>query len=477
MIKGTGRLDELTRLGEEAGQIIRSVAEERGSIVVVNHFDADGISAGSIVLAALNRIEASTHLRIVETLSEKIVEEVEGIESDLVIFADIGSGYLDLISKGLPDRRIIVSDHHQALGKQTSAITHFNPHLLGYDGSTDISGAGTSYLLVKSLDQKNRDLAAMAMVGCLGDQQDKGPKRTVKGLNKLILNDAVETGSIEESQDLVFFGRQTRPVHRAIASTTSPFIPGLSNEEDKCLAILDKARIQTKVEDRWRTISDLTLEEKRRLVDVIIQHMISLGLSGETALELIGSVYTLTREDPWTPLRDAREFATLLNACGRMGRPSLGVALGVGDRGASFEEAQEVYADYKKSLAKYMNWLAKEPSALKQLGSLVVVRGDGVIDENMTGAVSSLVSASSLFGDKVTLVVTQTKDGAAKVSARATDPLVEKGVNLGRILQSLAPIYGGNGGGHAIAAGATVARERLDGFLEEFRRVVSSVVT
>src|SRR5881409_3077685 len=127
MIKGTGRLDELTRLGEEAGQIIRSVAEERGSIVVVNHFDADGISAGSIVLAALNRIEASTHLRIVETLSEKIVEEVEGIESDLVIFADIGSGYLDLISKGLPDRRIIVSDHHQALGKQTSAITHFNP--------------------------------------------------------------------------------------------------------------------------------------------------------------------------------------------------------------------------------------------------------------------------------------------------------------------------------------------------------------
>ena len=124
-----------------------------------------------------------------------------------------------------------------------------------------------------------------------------------------------------------------------------------------------------------------------------------------------------------------------------------------------------------------MNWLAKEPSALKQLGSLVIVRGDGVIDENMTGAVSSLVSASSLFGDKVTLVVTQTKDGAAKVSARATDPLVEKGVNLGRILQSLAPSYGGNGGGHAIAAGATVARERLDGFLEEFRRIVSSVVT
>jgi len=160
-----------------------------------------------------------------------------------------------------------------------------------------------------------------------------------------------------------------------------------------------------------------------------------------------------------------------------MGKPALGVALGIGDRSAAFEEAQEVYASYKKSLAKYMNWLAKEPSALKQLGSLVVVRGDDIIDENMTGAVSSLVSASGLFGDsKVTLVVTQTKDGGVKVSARATDLLVERGVNLGRILQSLAVNYGGNGGGHAIAAGATIARERLDNFLDEFRKIVSSVV-
>ena len=57
MIKGTGRLDELTRLGEEAGQIIRSVAEERGSIVVVNHFDADGISAvvGHLLTSGLLR--------------------------------------------------------------------------------------------------------------------------------------------------------------------------------------------------------------------------------------------------------------------------------------------------------------------------------------------------------------------------------------------------------------------------------------
>ena len=477
MTPSATRLGELQQRAAEACSIIRSNAEERSPVVVVNHFDADGLSAGSIVLAALNRLEVPTHLRVVESLSEKAIEEVDNIESNLVVFADIGSGYLDMISKGLSARRIIISDHHQTLGNPTAAVTHFNPHLFGFDGSTEISGAGTAYLLAKSLDSRNRELAPMALVGCLGDQQDKGPKRTLRGLNKTILDDAIEARLVEESQDLIFFGRQTRPIHRAIASTTTPFIPGLSNEEDKCLAILDRANIPTKVDDRWRTISDLLIDEKRRLVDMVIQHMISLGLSGEAVLELIGSVYTLTQEDPWTPLRDAREFATLLNACGRMGKPSLGVALGVGDRGASFEEAQEVYAKYKRSLAKYMNWLAKEPSAFKQLGSIVVVRGDGVIDENMTGAVSSLVSASNLFGDsKVTLVITQTKEGSTKVSARATDLLVERGVNLGRILQSLAVNYGGNGGGHAIAAGATIAREGVDNFLEDFRKIVSSVL-
>ena len=105
--------------------------------------------------------------------------------------------------------------------------------------------------------------------------------------------------------------------------------------------------------------------------------MISLKLSGEVALELIGSVYTLSKEEPSTPLRDAREYGSLLNACGRMGKPGLGVALGLGDRGASFEEAQEVYSEYRKFLSKYMNWITSDPKSLVQKGHLVIVREKG----------------------------------------------------------------------------------------------------
>ncbi len=468
---------ELDRRAVEAANAIRKGSSIGGSFLVVTHFDADGISAGSIVLAAITRLASQVHLRVIESISEKVLGELEAIDPDTIIFTDVGSGYLSPINKILGHKEIIIADHHQVLGEEPENCHHLNPHLLGYDGSSEISGSGTAYLLAKAIDYRNKDLAAVAVVGSLGDQQDKGARRTLQGLNDEILRDALEAGVVDVTQDLILFGRQTRPIHKAIASTTSPFLPGLSGEEDRCLALLDAVNIPTKIDDRWRTIVDLTTEEKRRLVDMIIHHIISLKISGQIALELIGSVYSLTREDPWTPLKDAREFATLLNACGRMGTPGLGIALGIGDRALAFEEAQRVYNEYRKSLAKYMNWLTSNPSILTQRPHLAIVRGEGVIEEGMTGAISSLVSSSNLFGDsKVTLVIASTSDGSAKVSARATDKLVAKGLNLGKILQEITPKYGGNGGGHSIAAGATLQRERLDKFLDELGRMVDSVV-
>ena len=464
---------ELSKNADHVASVIKEAASNESAILTVTHFDADGLTAGAISFEAVRRLNTPVQLRIVENLSEKTLGEINTIDADFIIFSDIGSGYLDLISQILKNREIVIADHHQQLGEAPPNLHHFNTHLMGFNGSEEISGAGTAYLLAKALDPKNVNLSPLAIVGCLGDQQDKGPKRTLTGLNSEILEDAVQAKLIEVTQDLVLFGRQTRPIHKAISSTTTPFLPGLSGEEDRCLALLDSVNIPTKVDDRWRTISDLSLDEKKRLVDKIIQHMISLKLSGEVALELIGAVYTLRKEEPSTPLRDAREYASLLNSCGRMGKPGLGIALGLGDRGASFEEAQQVYSDYRKSLSKYMNWITQDPKSLVQKPHLVIVRGEGVIDENMTGAVSSILSSSSVFGgSKVTLVITATKEGESKVSARGTDQLIEKGLNLGKILQDLSPKYGGYGGGHAIAAGATIERQSLEPFLAQFEKTV-----
>ena len=471
--------DKLARLHKQASETASLIREKASddTVLLTSHFDADGISSGSIMLSAINRLTSFPHLRVIDSINERILDQIEAVESDLVILTDIGSGYLEVISKILRNRAIVVADHHQPLGEPGSNLHHFNTHILGFDGSEEISGAGTAYLLAKALDSRNTDLSAMAIVGALGDQQDKGPERRFKGLNADILKDAVDSETIEVTKDLIFFGRQTRPIHRAIASTTDPFLPGLSGEEDRCLALLDAAGIPTKVDDRWRTISDLSLDEKRRIVDKIIEHTISSKFPGETVLNLIGSVYTLTREEPGTSLRDAREFATLLNSCGRMNRAGLGIAIGIGDRGESYQQAQQLYSEYKTQLSKYMNWVATEPNATRTGRNVVIVNGQGVVDESMTGAVSSLISSSKLFGEsKVTIVATLTRSGEAKISTRATEQLVQKGVNLGKILQELSPKYGGVGGGHAIAAGATIQAGVMEKFLGDLERSVNDVL-
>jgi single-stranded-DNA-specific exonuclease len=471
--------DKLARLHKQASETASLIREKASddTVLLTSHFDADGISAGSIMLSAVNRLSSFPHLRVIDSVNERILDQIEAVESDLVIFTDIGSGYLEIISKILRNREVVVADHHQPLGEHGSNLHHFNTHVMGFDGSEEISGAGTAYLLAKALDSRNTDLSAMAIVGALGDQQDKGPERRLKGLNADILKDAVDSKVIEVTQDLVFFGRQTRPIHRAIASTTDPFLPGLSGEEDRCLALLDAAGIPTKVDDRWRTISDLSIDEKRRIVDKIIEHTISSKVKGEIVLNLIGLVYTLTREEPGTSLRDAREFGTLLNACGRMNRAGLGIAIGIGDRGESYQQAQQLYSEYKTHLSKYMNWVTTAPNAVRTGKNVVLVNGQGVIDESMTGAVSSLISSSKLFGEsKVTVVTTLTKSGEAKISTRATEQLVQKGVNLGKILQNLSPKYSGVGGGHAIAAGATITSTELDKFLGDLEKSVDEVL-
>ena len=153
--------------------------------------------------------------------------------------------------------------------------------------------------------------------------QDKYDQRGLRGPNELIINDAVAAGLLKVEKDLLFFGRETRPIHKTLATTTNPFIPGLSGEEDKALAFLSSLDIPIKQGDKWRALRDLNDNERKRLCSALADHLLSKGL--HLAVDnLIGYVYVLTKEEPNTALRDAREFAVVLNSTGRMDRPSLG---------------------------------------------------------------------------------------------------------------------------------------------------------
>ncbi|MEM3536717.1 MAG: DHH family phosphoesterase [Candidatus Bathyarchaeia archaeon] len=456
----------------KAANTILDVAKEDGFIHVFSHLDADGVAAAGIIGKALFRLDARFRIRITQWVDEKIVGDVLSDKPQLIIFTDFGSGYMDLLNDKLADFKIVVLDHHQVVSKESVNITHVNPHLHGIDGARDISGSGVAYFVAKAMDKENVDLAPVAVVGALGDLQDKYDQRMLGGVNEKIVEDAKNAGLLTVEKDLVFFGRETRPIHKTLASTTNPFIPGISGEEDRSLAFLASLDIKPKYGDKWRALRDLSEDEKKRLCSALADYLLSKGLRYEIA-NLIGHVYILNREEPWTPLRDAREFAVLLNATGRMDKPSLGVSICMGDRGAALEEANKVLEEYRRTINKYLGWVMEKPERMKELENIYVVYGENFINDKIIGAISSILSTSLPNPEKplIAYAIVE-KENLAKISARTIDTMINRGVNLGVVMEVAAEKCQGKGGGHNIAAGAQVPIENVDAFIKVANELV-----
>ena len=456
----------------QAAKTILETVKEDGFIQVFSHLDADGVAAAGIIGKTLFRLDAKFRIRITQWIDEKIVDEITSDKPQLVIFTDFGSGYIDLLNEKLTDFKIAILDHHQIIGKESANVVHVNPHLHGIDGARDISGSGVAYFVAKAVGKDNIDLAPVAIVGALGDLQDKYDQRKLSGMNEKIVEDATNAGLLTVEKDLIFFGRETRPIHRTLASTTNPFIPGISGEEDKSLAFLASLDIKPRHGDKWRALRDLSDEEKKKLCSALADYLLSKGLHYEVT-NLIGHVYILNREESWTPLRDAREFAVLLNATGRMDKPSLGVSICMGDRFSALEEANKVLEEYRRTINKYLGWVMEKPERMKELENIYVVYGENFIGDKIVGAISSILSASLPNPEKPLIAYANVEEeGLAKFSARTIDTLTNKGVNLGEIMQVAAEKCQGKGGGHNVAAGAQVPIEKISDFIKIVNELV-----
>jgi len=473
MVSEEDKVESLLKDAEAAAEAISKHVEEKNHIRVVTHFDADGLSAGGLMAASLARAEAIFSVRAERWIDADTINEILSVKPSLTIFTDFGSGYLDLI-ESLKEIEVVILDHHQPSGEPSENVIQVNPHLNGIDGAREISGAGVAYLTSKALDEGNKDLSYLGVIGALADQQDKFDNRSLGGVNELIVKDAVESGMLEIETDLLFFGRETRPIHKALASTIEPFIPGVSGEEDKSLALLINLGIKPKEDDRWRALRDLSKHEKQRLFSELASILAAEGNPENAAMNLIGTVYTLCKEEPWTPLRDAREFASLLNATGRMEKPGLGISICAGDRGASLKEAEEILQSYRKTITRYMRWVNEEPTRLQELDFFYILHGGRSISERMIGTISN-IAIRSLPRDDKPLIAYSIVEGEkiVKISARGTNKTVERGINLGEIMKETAEKFSGLGGGHDIAAGGQVPIEKLDEFIKVLEKAVS----
>ncbi|MGA2198999.1 MAG: DHH family phosphoesterase [Nitrososphaerales archaeon] len=464
-------LAALTARASEASELLSRLSKERRRILVVTHIDADGLSSGAIAFQALVRMGAIASVRAIPDLDMKAIDALKKDRFDFYLFTDLGSGLVDQLTAAFGENFLIV-DHHQLSAEYYNHPSVMNAWGFGYDGGTEVSSSTMAYVLALAVDEANKDLSPSAIIGALGDRQDRGPGRSLTGLNRKVLEDGVEKGLIAVSKDFLFHGRETRPIHEAIAMTYTPYLTGLSGAKDACLAALSNSGFVLKEHGRWRNLAELSDEERQKLLEVLTSFVGTDGDGSAVISEVIGEIYSLREEDSLTPLHDAREFSTLINACGRMDATDVGIAISLGDRDGALSEALRLIGEYRVRINKALQVLQSAGDRVSIHGDVAVVVGDDFIEERMAGSISSLLASSDKYKDKLVLACARSGETELKFSSRLGD-FFPKEVNLGDIMRQAAELVGGVGGGHSRAAGAKILTTKRDEFTRTVLRKVS----
>jgi len=445
---------------------IVNIIKNSKKIHIVTHIDADGITAGSIAYKTLERLDKNFSIEFIKELDNDILKRLRNENHELVWFSDLGSSIAsdNSINK-------IITDHH-ACPENSDLPFHLNPHLFGLDGSFEISGAGLTYLVSKKIDKKNVDLSALAIVGACGDLQDRKYKKLF-GLNREILNDGEQYNVVKSKMDIRYFGRETRPIYKMLQYASDPLIPGLTGRESACMYFLQELGINLQDGDNWRRWIDLSKDERRIIISNIAKLLLTKGFGYKLTKRIIGEVYILIREKEGTEVHDAKEYSTLLNSTARYGKHEVGLKVCLGDRDKWFKKARNLLIGHRHNLVEGIQF-AKEEGITKREYLQFFHAGSGIRD-TIIGIVANMLLNSEETSKDIPLIGFADKgEGEVKVSARATEELVEKGLNLSLAMKKAATVFNGVGGGHNIAAGATIPKGKEEEFLEILEKEIKT---
>ncbi len=407
---------------------------------LISHNDADGISAAAIIANALKEEDVQFHTTLVPRLKEDIVNQIRSEKYDLFIFSDMGSSFIKEFNTYKHD--VIVADHHQVDDTESdSNVVHINPHLFEIDGSRDLCGAGSAYLVVRDLDKKH--LAYFALVGAFGDMQGQNG---FTGINRLILDDAIASGNVEIHEGLKIVSKATEPIYKSLAYTFSPPLPGISGDLEGSQEFLEKMNLSYGIK-----FTDLEDEEK----DLLKEALISVNP------EIFGDCYTLPKETPM--LKDLEEYSYILDACGKNKKQGLGLSIALGEREQALDAALKLQRQYRDQVVKGLEWVKREGA--QQLESIQYLYSEDKVLKSVMGTIASIGLSVQLLDNSKPVMGLSHLHNDIKISGRTTRDMVARGVDLGQALRDSSANFNGTGGGHDIAAGAMIPYEAKDNFL------------
>ncbi len=448
-----------------------NMVKDARDVKIYTHIDCDGLSAGAILSSTLDKLEIDHEI---EFLSLDKIEDLRA-ENELTIFSDLGSGQnLDNFARSTS--KVLILDHHPPLrthNQFNGSFLELNPHHYGIDGSYQISGGGMSYLLAKTF--KFYDLSWMGVLSAVGDMQDSLTGR-LHGLNQEILQDSISGNLVNSSYDLSIYGRQTRPLFVALSYFGDVKLP-ITNNRNECILLLKKLGIPT-YDGKTRTLYDLSMEEKKSLFSELVR-MLTREVPQRYVKHIpklvSGDAYEFLNEEKYTPLRDASEFSTAVNACSRNNKYNIALDVLKGNRKGALKDMEKLARKHRRYLAQKMEWL-KEEERINKLDNLQYFEGYGIKSEVIGTITGMLLSQGDWRKPIIGFTDVNDEKEGVKVSLRCSRLLAYDGIHFGKLIRRIAGKVDGSGGGHSVACGAYIPQSKVDEFLKIFDSTLKGIV-
>lgn len=431
MTDGKESLSELEALSRQAADAI--IEHER--VRLISHNDADGLSAAGIMCNALYRKGILFHTTIVSQFDHSTVELIKKTPQDAVILCDMGSGQVELTSE---IENAIIIDHHKPTGEIQHV--HFNPHLLGIDGSSELCASCGAYLVARQMGD-NADLAGLAIVGATGDKQH------MAGYNKFILDEAVRINAVTVKKGLRM---GDDPIEEQLEYSLDPYLD-ITGDKDKIREFVEN----TGIKGPLNGLSEEKLQKFASLIALKLAKQESLSAINS----LIGDVFILNNE----VIPNIYDFVNVLNSCGSSDNAGIGLAVCMRDT-SRVNEALTIAREHQRTII--LN-IKKAQAQVKTEQNLRYVHLE---DSKSSGAIAGTMTRY-LYPDKPFVTLNEVED-RIKVSARGTRKLVSAGLDLAAAMREASASVGGMGGGHDVASGASIPRGTAAKFIETVDSII-----
>ncbi|MEK6861019.1 MAG: DHH family phosphoesterase [Nanoarchaeota archaeon] len=456
---------------KNAVEKFKSIDNYKNKVIrIVGNIDTDGITATSILIKAFIRESIKFLASVERQVNNELLTSLSNDPSDIIFFLDFGSGSISDIEKKLWNKRVFILDHHYPEKFESEAnVVHLNPHINGIDGSKEIGAAGIAYFFSKQLNENNDDLSYLALIGAIGDVQENNG---FTGLNILILDDAIKSNKVEVNNGLKIFGIQSKPIYKVLEYSTNPYMPGITGSEEGALKFLQEVGIKAKEGNRYRKFSDLNTDEVKILIAAIAIRKLNTTEWNEN---LFGPIYRLIDEDEDSPTKELREFSTLLNSCGRLGKASLGMGVCLGDRSMK-ERAINVLHDYRNEIINSIEWFYRNrgKNSIIEKKNYVIVNAEDNVRDTIIGTLMSLISRSGIYSNGTILIgMARTLGTETKISVRVNG---DSNQDTRNILRDVVSKTGGIYGGHKLASGATIEQDKEQEFIKLAEEILGNLI-